>query len=74
MNCAEVFIFQKSGLKPPTSVGKDPTVRRGRSKPLNPSTLVGGDSVSVIYTPVIPKPERFDVRRCESYRLLDLES
>ena len=39
------FIFQKSGLKPPTSVGKDPTVRRWRSKPLNPSTLVGGGSV-----------------------------
>jgi hypothetical protein len=39
------FIFQKSGLKPPTSVGKDPTVRRRRSKPLNPSTLVGGGSV-----------------------------
>jgi len=38
------FIFQKSGLKPPTSVGKDPTVRRRRSKPLNPSTLVGGGS------------------------------
>ena len=41
------FIFQKSGLKPPTSVGKDPTVRRRRSKPLNPSTLVGGGSVFV---------------------------
>jgi len=41
-----VFIFQKSGLKPPTSVGKDPTVRRRRSKPLNPSTLVGGGSVT----------------------------
>jgi len=40
-----LFIFQKSGLKPPTSVGKDPTVRRRRSKPLNPSTLVGGGSV-----------------------------
>ena len=39
------FIFQKTGLKPPTSVGKDPTVRRRRSKPLNPSTLVGGGSV-----------------------------
>ena len=39
------FIFQKSGLKPPTSVGKDPTVRRRRSKPLNPSTLVGKCSV-----------------------------
>ena len=41
----EIFIFQKSGLKPPTSVGKDPTVRRRRSIPLNPSTLVGGGSV-----------------------------
>ena len=41
-----IFIFQKSGLKPPTSVGKDPTVRRRRSKPLNPSTLVGGGSVN----------------------------
>ena len=40
----DLFIFQKSGLKPPTSVGKDPTVRRRRSKPLNPSTLVGGGS------------------------------
>ena len=40
------FIFQKSGLKPPTSGGKDPTVRRRRSKPLNPSTLVGGGSVN----------------------------
>ena len=39
------LIFQKSGLKPPTSVGKDPIVRRRRSKPLNPSTLVGGGSV-----------------------------
>ena len=39
------LIFQKSGLKPPTSIGKDPTVRRRRSKPLNPSTLVGGGSV-----------------------------
>ena len=38
-------VRQKSGLKPPTSVGKDPTVRRRRSKPLNPSTLVGGGSV-----------------------------
>ena len=44
-NLMRVFIFQKSGLKPPTSVGKDPTVRRRRSKPLNPSTLVGGGSV-----------------------------
>ena len=43
----DLFIFQKSGLKPPTSVGKDPTVRRRRSKPLNPSTLVGGGSVCV---------------------------
>jgi len=43
------FIFQKSGLKPPTSVGKDPTVRRRRSKPLNPSTLVGGGSVGSLY-------------------------
>jgi hypothetical protein len=42
----KIFIFQKSGLKPPTSVGKDPTVRRRRSKPLNHSTLVGGGSVS----------------------------
>ena len=41
--------FQKSGLKPPTSVGKDPTVRRRRSKPLNPSTLVGGGSVGSLY-------------------------
>ena len=40
-----MLIFQKSGLKPPTSVGKDPTVRRRRSNPLNPSTLVGGGSV-----------------------------
>jgi hypothetical protein len=43
-----IFIFQKSGLKPPTSVGKDPTVRRRRSKPLNPSTLVGGGSVNYL--------------------------
>ena len=43
------FIFQKSGLKPPTSVGKDPTVRRRRSKPLNLSTLVGGGSVGSLY-------------------------
>jgi hypothetical protein len=43
------FIFQKSGLKPPTSFGKDPTVRRRRSKPLNPSTLVGGGSVGSLY-------------------------
>ena len=43
------FIFQKSGLKPPTSVGKDPTVRRRRSKPLNPSTLVGGGSLGSLY-------------------------
>jgi hypothetical protein len=41
------FIFQKSGLKPPTSVGKDPTVRHRRSKPLNPSTLVGGGSIQL---------------------------
>jgi hypothetical protein len=34
-------------LKPPSSVGKDSTVRRRRSKPLNPSTLVGGGSVDV---------------------------
>jgi drug/metabolite transporter (DMT)-like permease len=40
-----IFIFQKSGLKPPTSVGKDPIVHRRRSIPLNPSTLVGGGSV-----------------------------
>jgi hypothetical protein len=26
------------------------------------------------YTPLTPKPERFDVRRYGSYRLLDLES
>ena len=39
------FTFQKSGLKPPTSVEKISTVRRRRSKPLNPSTLVGGGSV-----------------------------
>ena len=45
LNPEVIFIFQKSGLKPPTSVGKDPTVRRRRSKPLNPSTLVGGGSV-----------------------------
>ena len=45
----DFFIFQKSGLKPPTSVGKDPTVRRRRSKPLNPSTLVGGGSVGSLY-------------------------
>jgi hypothetical protein len=51
------FIFQKSGLKPPTSVGKDSTVRRRRSKPLNPSTLVGGGSVSKI----------MDVRKNWSY-------
>ena len=37
--------IQKSGLKSPTSVGKDPTVRRRRSKPLIPLTLVGGGSV-----------------------------
>ena len=36
------LIFQKTGLKPLISVGKDPTVRRRRSKLLNPSTLVGG--------------------------------
>jgi len=41
----DVFIFQKSGLKSPTSVGKDSIARRRRSKPLNPSTLVGGGSV-----------------------------
>ena len=41
------LIFQKSGLKPPTSVGKNPTVRRRRSKPLHPSTLVGGGSVQI---------------------------
>ena len=43
------FIFQNSGLKPATSVGKDPTVRCRRSKPLNPSTLVGGGSVGSLY-------------------------
>lgn len=39
------FIFHKSGLRPSTSVGKGPTVRRRRFKPLIPSTLVGGGSV-----------------------------
>jgi hypothetical protein len=64
------FIFQKSGLKPPTSVGKDPTMRRRRFKPLNPSTSVGGGSISNqtlslnknTYTPLTAKSERFDVR------------
>jgi hypothetical protein len=41
------FIFQKCGLKPPASVGKDPAVRRRRSKLLNPSTLVEGGSVKI---------------------------
>ena len=39
------FIFQKLGLKPPTTVGKGPTVCRMLSKPLIASTLVGGVSV-----------------------------
>ena len=47
-NAFVVFNFQKSGLKPPTSVGKDFTVRRRRSKPLNPSTLVRGGSLCVL--------------------------
>ena len=38
------FIFQKSVLKPPTSVGKGVTVHCRRSKLLIPSTLIGGGS------------------------------
>ena len=36
------FIFQKPSLKPPTTVGKGPTMCRRLSKPLIASTLVGG--------------------------------
>ena len=39
------FIFQKLGLKPPTTVGKGPTVCRRLSKPLIASTLVREFSV-----------------------------